>query len=78
MIWAPHHGATLKNGLHSTNPASACSLPQPNTFTIPVPYMIWADCKICSAAEKGPYYGPFNDGAEVAAFLRKEHPKARH
>jgi bifunctional DNA-binding transcriptional regulator/antitoxin component of YhaV-PrlF toxin-antitoxin module len=22
-------------------------------------------------AEKGPYYGPFKDGAEVAAFLRK-------
>jgi len=24
-----------------------------------------------SQAEKGPYYGPFKDGAEVAAFLKK-------
>ena len=23
-------------------------------------------------AEKGPYYGPFKNGAEVAAFLRKK------
>jgi hypothetical protein len=23
------------------------------------------------AAEKGPYYGPFKNGAEVAAFLKK-------
>jgi AbrB family looped-hinge helix DNA binding protein len=28
-------------------------------------------------AEKGPYYGPFKDGAEVAAFLRKVHQRAR-
>jgi len=26
-------------------------------------------------AEKGPYYGPFKNGAEVAAFLKKRTPK---
>jgi bifunctional DNA-binding transcriptional regulator/antitoxin component of YhaV-PrlF toxin-antitoxin module len=28
-------------------------------------------------AEKGPYYGPFKDGAEVAAFLRKKQKSAK-
>ena len=28
-------------------------------------------------AEKGPYYGPFKNGADLAAFLRKEHQSTK-
>ena len=28
-------------------------------------------------AEKGPFYGPFKDGAEVAAFLKKWQRRAK-
>jgi hypothetical protein len=28
-------------------------------------------------AEKGPYYSPFKDGAEVAAFLRKRQQRSK-
>jgi len=28
-------------------------------------------------AEKGPYYGPFKSGDEIAAFLKKKRPRAK-
>ena len=62
-------------GAFAEHPIERSKLPAPNDGYTPEQRRM-IDARL-AAAEKGPYYGPFRNGSEIAAFLKGKQKHAR-